>query len=59
MMEGDQEFDTLAGFIIHELRTIPTTGDSLTWKIFDMEIVDMDRHRIDKVLVKVNELEAD
>jgi len=59
MMEGDQEFDTLAGFIIHELRKIPSTGDSLTWKIFELEIVDMDRHRIDKVLVKVNELEGD
>ena len=51
MMEGDQEFDTLAGFIIHELKKIPTTGDKLTWKIFTIEIVDMDHHRIDKVLV--------
>ncbi|MFM7357883.1 MAG: hemolysin family protein [Sediminibacterium sp.] len=59
MMEGDQEFDTLAGFIIHELKKIPTTGDTLNWKIFEMEIVDMDRHRIDKVLVKVTDAEAD
>ncbi|MFN7821711.1 MAG: hemolysin family protein, partial [Bacteroidota bacterium] len=59
MMEGDQEFDTLAGFIIHELRKIPSTGDSLTWKIFEMEIVDMDRHRIDKVLVKVKDAGGD
>jgi putative hemolysin len=51
MMEGDQEFDTLAGFIIHELEKIPSTGDLLNWKIFQLEIVDMDHHRIDKVLV--------
>ncbi len=51
MMEGDQEFDTLAGFIIHELEKIPITGDTMEWKIFTFEIVDMDNHRIDKVLV--------
>jgi putative hemolysin len=51
MMEGDQEFDTLAGFIIHQLEKIPSTGDLLNWKIFQLEIIDMDHHRIDKVLV--------
>lgn len=53
MMEGDQDFDTLAGFIIHELEKIPVTGDTLIWKIFTFEIVDMDNHRIDKILVTV------
>lgn len=51
MMEGDQDFDTLAGFIIHELEKIPNTGDTLEWKMFTFEIVDMDNHRIDKILV--------
>lgn len=51
MMEGDQQFDTLAGFIIHELEKIPVTGDTLQWKMFSFEIVDMDNHRIDKILV--------
>jgi putative hemolysin len=54
MMEGDQDFDTLAGFIIHQLEKIPGTGDTLRWKIFTFEIVDMDNHRIDKVLVSLN-----
>jgi putative hemolysin len=54
MMEGDQDFDTLAGFIIHELEKIPVTGDTFKWKIFTFEIVDMDNHRIDKVLVSLN-----
>ncbi|HVZ57955.1 MAG TPA: hemolysin family protein [Chitinophagaceae bacterium] len=51
MKEGDQEFDTLAGFILHELERIPHTGDRLAWRGFEFEIVDMDGHRIDKVLV--------
>jgi putative hemolysin len=51
MMQGDQEFDTLAGFIIHSLEKIPSTGETLTWKTFCFEIVDMDQHRIDKILV--------
>ena len=56
MMEGDQDFDTLAGFIIHQLEKIPVTGDTMEWKVFKFEIVDMDNHRIDKVLVSTNEL---
>ncbi len=55
MMEGDQDFDTLAGFIIHKLEKIPVTGDTLSWKVFRFEIVDMDKHRIDKVLVSTIE----
>lgn len=49
--EGDYQFDTLAGCILHELERIPQTGDKLDWKDFHIEIVDMDGHRIDKVLV--------
>jgi len=57
MNEGEHDFDTLAGFILHELERIPKTGDKMDWKGFTIEIVDMDGHRIDKVLVKIsNEL---
>ncbi|MBX2922891.1 MAG: HlyC/CorC family transporter [Chitinophagaceae bacterium] len=55
MNEGEQEFDTLAGFILHELERIPRTGDSLEWRGFSFEIADMDGHRIDKILVTVSE----
>jgi len=54
MNEGEHEFDTLAGFILHELERIPQTGDRMEWKGFKIEIVDMDGHRIDKVLVKLS-----
>ncbi|MCG2617734.1 hemolysin family protein [Terrimonas sp. NA20] len=55
MNEGEQEFDTLAGFVLHELERIPHTGDKLEWKGFTLEIIDMDGHRIDKVLVKLSD----
>jgi len=54
MNEGEQEFDTLAGFILHRLERIPHTGDKLEWKGFHIEIMDMDGHRIDKVLVTIS-----
>jgi putative hemolysin len=55
MNEGEQEFDTLAGFILHELERIPKITDTLEWRGFHFEIMDMDGHRIDKVLVKISE----
>src|SRR6476661_3657024 len=50
---SDEEygFDTLAGCILQELERIPKTGDRLRWRGFDFEILDMDGHRIDKVMV--------
>jgi putative hemolysin len=54
MNEGEHEFDTLAGFILHELERIPHAGDKFEWKGFRFEIVDMDGHRIDKVLVHIS-----
>jgi putative hemolysin len=53
--EGNK-FDTLAGFILHQLERIPKTGDHLSWKGFRFEIVDMDNQRIDKVLVSAPRL---
>ena len=55
MNEGEHDFDTLAGFILHQLERIPKTGDKLTWKGFKIEVIDMDSHRIDKVLVTLSE----
>lgn len=54
MNEGEQEFDTLAGFVLHQLKRIPLTGDKLDWEGFSLEIIDMDAQRIDKVLVNIS-----
>jgi putative hemolysin len=51
MNDNEREFDTLAGFILDELKRIPQTGDKFEWEGFTIEIVDMDAQRIDKVLV--------
>jgi putative hemolysin len=50
----EMEYDTLAGFILHQLERIPRTGEVLEWKGFVFEVVDMDGHRIDKVLVSIH-----
>ncbi|MBA3673680.1 MAG: HlyC/CorC family transporter [Chitinophagaceae bacterium] len=55
MNDGEQEFDTLAGFILHELKHIPGTGETFEWRGFEFEIIDMDGQRIDKVLVKASD----
>jgi len=54
MNEGEQEFNTLAGFILHKLERIPQTGDKLEWNGCTFEIVDMDSLRIDKILVRIS-----
>ena len=55
MNEGEHDFDTLAGFVLHELKHIPETGERFEWNGFDIEIIDMDGQRIDKLLVKISE----
>jgi putative hemolysin len=55
MNEGEHEFNTLAGFILHKLERIPQTGDTMEWKGFRFEIMDMDSLRIDKILVTISQ----
>lgn len=45
-------FDTLGGFCLHILQEIPDTGDTFEWEGYDFEIIDMDKNRIDKILIK-------
>ncbi len=53
--DEQQAYDTLAGFILHELEHIPVAGETIDWRGFNIEIIDMDGHRIDKVLVTINQ----
>jgi putative hemolysin len=55
LSEEEHNFDTLAGCILQILEHIPETGEKLQWKEFGFEIIDMDGHRIDKVMVKPSE----
>ena len=45
------EFHTIGGYIIHQHRSIPTTGIVVKLEDYSIEVVDMDGPRIDKVLV--------
>ncbi|ETD67884.1 hemolysin [Pelistega indica] len=54
--EDLEHYHTLAGFVMHQLGHIPREAESFIWKEFYFEVVDMDKHRIDRLLVKVNEV---
>lgn len=45
-------FDTLGGFALYILKDIPRAGESFVWHRYRFEIMDMDKSRIDKILVK-------
>ncbi|RBQ22319.1 hypothetical protein ALNOE001_20550 [Candidatus Methanobinarius endosymbioticus] len=55
--EKEGNYNTIAGFILSYLNKIPETGEEFSWENFDFEIVDMEGHHIDKVLVTQNEKE--
>jgi len=49
--EGRGHYRTIAGFILSIMQEIPATGDHFEYEGFRFEVVDMDKNRIDKVLV--------
>ncbi|RKQ55473.1 putative hemolysin [Vogesella indigofera] len=53
MIEGEEtgDFQTVAGFVIYMLGRVPVTADRVEWGGFTFEVVDMDRTRVDKLLV--------
>ncbi len=53
IIEKEREpFQTLAGYIVHRLDRLPAEGETFTAGGFEFEVVDMDRQRIDKVLIR-------
>ena len=48
---ADNRFQTIGGFVLHHLGHIPEEGEKLEWRGYRFEIVDMERQRIDKLLV--------
>jgi putative hemolysin len=49
--EDSGEYDTLGGFLMAQLERVPNVGDTFEWHDFRFEVMDMDGHRVDKVLV--------
>jgi putative hemolysin len=50
-MVKDRTYNTLAGYILFKLRKIPVVGNHFTVGGFKFEIMDMDRSKIDKILI--------
>jgi len=50
-------FDTLGGFALHIIKDIPKTGEIFIWNHYRFEIVDMDKSRIDKILMSIGKQE--
>jgi len=49
--EDSGNFQTLGGFVMFMLGRVPSAADKVVWNGFSFEVVDMDRTRVDKVLV--------
>lgn len=49
-VEG-KDYQTLAGFVVKQLGYLPKEGETFEAQGYVFEVLDMDRHRVDKVLV--------
>lgn len=56
--EARAHFDTLGGFVVAFLDRIPSTADHFQWNEWCFEVMDMDGHRVDKMLISPLRREA-
>ncbi|WNM21494.1 hemolysin family protein [Flavobacterium capsici] len=49
---NDYEVTTVSGLIMTEMGKIPKQGEKLIWNKYELEVIDMDGVKIDKILVK-------
>jgi len=49
--EEDDWYQTVGGFVMTHLGKIPRAGDQFEWGGLKVEVLDMDRNRVDKLLV--------
>jgi putative hemolysin len=52
-LPDEEEYETLGGFVLLHLRSIPKAADQFEWSGMRFEVMDMDGNRVDKVLVTV------
>jgi putative hemolysin len=55
--EEHGHYRTVGGFVMAQVRSIPTVGQSFEWGRLRFEVVDMDGRRVDKVLVTPSQAE--
>ncbi|HEY2147859.1 MAG TPA: hemolysin family protein, partial [Pirellulales bacterium] len=49
----NENYDTIGGFVFHELGRIPNVGEELTWHDVRIKVLDATRRRIDRVKIQV------
>jgi putative hemolysin len=54
-----RRFSTMAGLVSETLGRLPKVGEKLTWQGLEIEVVDMDGMRIDRLLVSLPDNHAD
>lgn len=50
--EESKSYETLSGFVLHQMQRIPREGDHFVWGGFRFEVADIDQHRLDKILIQ-------
>ncbi|OWT33410.1 hypothetical protein BGI41_02510 [Methanobrevibacter sp. 87.7] len=53
--EDEDDFSTIAGFILSYIEKIPVKGEKLHWGKYYFEVLEMDGNQIDKILIDVVE----
>ncbi|MFD1745222.1 hemolysin family protein [Rhizobium helianthi] len=51
-MKEDPDYETVAGFVLDELKHLPELGEQFHWNGWCFEVIDLDGRRIDKLLVQ-------
>nr|WP_170132241.1 hemolysin family protein [Hoeflea marina] len=51
-LDGEPDYETVAGFVIDQLKHLPELGESFSAKGWHYEVIDMDGRRVDKLLVR-------
>lgn len=49
---NDNPYNTLSGLILDKFDNIPKKGNKFMWKGFEISVLEMDKNRIDKVMIK-------
>jgi putative hemolysin len=57
-MKEDPDYETVAGFVLDELKHLPELGERFNWNGWSFEVIDLDGRRIDKLLVQKAAVEA-
>lgn len=52
-MPSEGAYQTLGGFMVLMLGSVPISGDSFEWQSMRFEVADMDGNRVDKVLIEL------